>query len=118
MDRSVDSSADRSSSEDDEVFLRMEGITKVYASRDGPVRALDTVSIEETRGEFLSILGPSGCGKSTLLMIAAGLIPPSSGIITVKGSRVTGPRTDIGIVFPKKGSQNRLPEMDPNSAAK
>jgi NitT/TauT family transport system ATP-binding protein len=85
--------------EEDESFLRLESITKVYASRDGPVRALDSVSVEQPRGEFLSILGPSGCGKSTLLMIAAGLIPTSSGIITANKQRVTGPRTDIGIVF-------------------
>jgi NitT/TauT family transport system ATP-binding protein len=80
-------------------FLHTEDLTKVYASRDGPVRALDGVSIGERRGEFLSILGPSGCGKSTFLMLVAGLISISSGTITVDGQPVTGPRTDIGIVF-------------------
>jgi NitT/TauT family transport system ATP-binding protein len=45
------------------------------------------------------VLGPSGCGKSTLLMIAAGLVPPSSGTVSVEGRAVDGPRTDIGIVF-------------------
>lgn len=89
----------RSPAEDANAFLRIESLTKVYASRAGPVRALDNVSIDQPRGEFLSILGPSGCGKSTLLMIAAGLIPLSSGLITVKGETVEGPRTDIGIVF-------------------
>jgi NitT/TauT family transport system ATP-binding protein len=63
------------------------------------VRALDHVSIDERRGEFLSILGPSGCGKSTLLMIAAGLVAPSSGTVSVEGKEVRAPRTDIGIVF-------------------
>jgi NitT/TauT family transport system ATP-binding protein len=63
------------------------------------VRALDHVSIDERRGEFLSILGPSGCGKSTLLMIAAGLMAPSGGSVSVEGRRVDRPRTDIGIVF-------------------
>src|SRR5262249_11014235 len=82
-----------------EPYLRLQGLSKVYATRDGPVRALDQVSVSERRGEFLAILGPSGCGKSTLLMIAAGLLPPSSGTVTIDGTPVTRPRTDIGIVF-------------------
>jgi NitT/TauT family transport system ATP-binding protein len=93
------SSVAPASAEPDRPFLRLQGLSKVYATRDGPVRALDQVSVSEGRGEFLSILGPSGCGKSTLLMIAAGLIPPSSGEIAVDGTPVTQPRTDIGIVF-------------------
>ncbi len=83
----------------DRPFLHLQGLSKVYATRDGPVRALDQISVSERRGEFLSILGPSGCGKSTLLMIAAGLMPPSSGVVAVDGTPVTRPRTDIGIVF-------------------
>src|ERR1700758_4676450 len=83
----------------DESFLRLQELSKVYGTRDGPVRALDQVSVSERRGEFLSILGPSGCGKSTLLMIAAGLMAPSSGAVAVDGTPVTRPRTDIGIVF-------------------
>ncbi len=80
-------------------FLRIQDLTKIYATRDGVVRALDRVSIDARRGEFLSILGPSGCGKSTLMMIAAGLVPASSGEIMVEGRTVDRPRTDIGIVF-------------------
>src|ERR1700674_3391052 len=83
----------------DQPYLGLQGLSKVYATRDGPVRALDRVSVTERRGEFLSILGPSGCGKSTLLMIAAGLMTPSSGVVKIDGGAVTRPRTDIGIVF-------------------
>jgi len=92
-------SAKPSSGAEVEPYLRLQDLSKVYATRDGPVRALDQVSVSERRGEFLSILGPSGCGKSTLLMIAAGLMPPSSGAVMVDGKPVTAPRTDIGIVF-------------------
>ena len=63
------------------------------------MRALDRVSMRARRGEFVSVLGPSGCGKSTLLMIAAGLLHPSNGVITVNGRPITRARTDIGIVF-------------------
>jgi NitT/TauT family transport system ATP-binding protein len=80
-------------------LVRIEGLSKVYATRGGPVRALDQVSVNARRGEFLSILGPSGCGKSTLLMIAAGLLPASSGAVLVEGKAVNQPRTDVGIVF-------------------
>jgi NitT/TauT family transport system ATP-binding protein len=80
-------------------YLHLHGLTKVYASRDGAVRALDQVSLSGELGDFISIVGPSGCGKSTLMMIAAGLMPPSSGVISIDGKRITAPRTDVGIVF-------------------
>ena len=85
--------------EDDRAYLRIENLSKVYATRDGEVRALSDVSFSQGRGEFISHVGPSGCGKSTLLMIAAGLLPPSSGAVRVRGQAVNRPRTDIGIVF-------------------
>jgi NitT/TauT family transport system ATP-binding protein len=80
-------------------YLEFRNLTKIYATNDGPVRALDRISVAQRQGEFLSILGPSGCGKSTLLMIAAGLLPASNGAVAVCGQRVVAPRTDVGIVF-------------------
>jgi NitT/TauT family transport system ATP-binding protein len=80
-------------------YLDLRGLTKVYASRDGAVRALDQVSVSGARGAFISIVGPSGCGKSTLMMIAAGLMPASSGVVAIDGMQIDRPRTDIGIVF-------------------
>jgi NitT/TauT family transport system ATP-binding protein len=80
-------------------FLEFRDLFKIYTTDDGPVRALDGISISQRKQEFLSILGPSGCGKSTLLMIAAGLIPASHGLVSVQGKRIIKPRTDVGIVF-------------------
>ena len=85
--------------ESEQPYLHLHGLSKIYASRDGPVRALDQVSLSGRRGEFISIVGPSGCGKSTLLMIAAGLMAPSSGVVMADGAAVLAPRTEIGIVF-------------------
>jgi NitT/TauT family transport system ATP-binding protein len=85
--------------DDDQAYLRFEHLSKVYATRDGEVRALNDISLTQRRGEFLSYVGPSGCGKSTLLMIAAGLLAPSSGSAQAGGRFVDRPRTDIGIVF-------------------
>src|SRR5947209_8866493 len=47
----------------------------------------------------MAIVGPSGCGKSTLLKMVGGLLPASSGEITIAGKRVDGPPDNIGIVF-------------------
>ncbi len=82
-----------------QAYLRIAEVSKVYAARGGPVRAVDSVSLTAHRGEFVSVVGPSGCGKSTMLMMAAGLLPVSSGDISVAGQSVTQPRTDLGIVF-------------------
>ena len=83
----------------DQPYLSFEHLSKVYATRDGEVRALSDISLTQRRGEFLSYVGPSGCGKSTLLMIAAGLLAPSSGSVRAGSGIVDRPRTDIGIVF-------------------
>jgi NitT/TauT family transport system ATP-binding protein len=80
-------------------YLQVQSLSKVYATDDGSVRALDRVSISQKSGEFVSLVGPSGCGKSTLMMIAAGLISPSDGQVLIDDKPVTKPRTDIGIVF-------------------
>jgi len=80
-------------------YLEMENLSKVYAGEDGPVRALDRVSLTQRRGEFVSVVGPSGCGKSTLMMIAAGLASSSEGRILVKSKVIDAARTDLGIVF-------------------
>jgi peptide/nickel transport system ATP-binding protein len=50
-------------------------------------------------GEFVAVVGPSGCGKSTLLKIIAGLLGPSEGKIEIAGNVISGPHTDLGIVF-------------------
>jgi NitT/TauT family transport system ATP-binding protein len=54
------------------------------------VLALDNISLDIGRGEFVCLLGPSGCGKSTLLNIVGGLVAPSMGEITVDGRPVRG----------------------------
>ncbi len=65
------------------------------------VLALDDVSLDVARGEFVCLLGPSGCGKSTLLNIVGGLFHPTQGEVHVAGRKVDGaPRPDeIAFVF-------------------
>ena len=82
--------------------IRIDRLCKVYRSRDGTdVEALRDVFFTVKQGEFVSIVGQSGCGKSTLLKILAGLLPRTSGALSIEGQEVDGPRRDIGIVFQK-----------------
>jgi NitT/TauT family transport system ATP-binding protein len=74
-------------------------LAKRYHTPRGEVLALDDVGFTIGEGEFVAIVGPSGCGKSTLLKILAGLLPRTSGEIELRGSPITGPRRDIGVVF-------------------
>ncbi len=82
-----------------EPFIRLENVGKVYDTRGGPVEACAEVSLEVRRSEFVAIVGPSGCGKTTILKMVAGLVPHSSGTISVGGRKVDRPQTDVGIVF-------------------
>ncbi|VVE89181.1 ABC transporter ATP-binding protein [Pandoraea bronchicola] len=64
------------------------------------VRALDPLSLEVPRGEFVAVLGPSGCGKSTLLRLIGGLYPcDAPGVVRVFGDEVKAPSPHVGIVF-------------------
>lgn len=83
-------------------------VTKVYPLPAGDVTALDGVSFEVQRGEFISVMGPSGSGKSTLLNLMGCLDTPSSGEISISGTRIgdmsdaelTSLRRDrIGFIF-------------------
>jgi len=69
--------------------IRLEGVSKVYPTSAGPVRALDHIDLEVDAGEFVAVRGPSGCGKSTLLAIVGGLHRPTSGKVIVDGEEIS-----------------------------
>jgi NitT/TauT family transport system ATP-binding protein len=79
--------------------IEIRGVSKTYGTKTGGVTALESFDLNLASGEFIAIVGPSGCGKSTLMRLVAGLIPMSSGEISVFGKVVTGPLYDCGIVF-------------------
>jgi ABC-type Fe3+/spermidine/putrescine transport system ATPase subunit len=66
--------------------------------RYGEQWAVEPLTLDVARGEFLSLLGPSGCGKTTLLRMIAGFTPPSCGTIRINGRDVTAlPPEALGI---------------------
>jgi len=70
-----------------------------YGRGAAAVRAIDEVSLEIARGEFIAVVGPSGCGKSSLMRLISGLHPPLGGSLTVEGKPVTGPLKSVGMAF-------------------
>jgi NitT/TauT family transport system ATP-binding protein len=79
--------------------ISVQQLSKLYTTRDGGVAALERISFAVDEGEFVAVVGPSGCGKSTLLKILAGLLSPSGGSASLRGTAIQGPRRDIGVVF-------------------
>lgn len=65
----------------------------------GPFIALQDVTLDVYRDEFVTLLGPSGCGKSTLLAMIAGFFQPTSGRLLVDGQKVDAPSPERGVVF-------------------
>jgi putative ABC transport system ATP-binding protein len=66
-------------------LIILKNLSREYTSGQRTVHALDAVSLEIARNEFVAISGPSGCGKSTLIHLLAGLDRPSAGEIVVDG---------------------------------
>lgn len=69
-------------------FIQAEHLTKVYGTKENPVYALNDISFQIKRGEFVSIIGPSGSGKSTLLHILGGVDRPTSGKVLMEGKDI------------------------------
>ncbi|HWD06279.1 MAG TPA: ABC transporter ATP-binding protein [Amycolatopsis sp.] len=81
--------------------IRFADVGRTFGIRGSGRRltALQEISFDVARGEFVVLVGPSGCGKSTLLDLLAGLSEPDSGEILLDGRPVRGPGLDRGIVF-------------------
>ena len=89
-------------------LIRLTDITKIYQMGDMEVRALDGVSMEIARGEYVAIMGPSGSGKSTMMNVIGCLDTPTSGTYELNGKLASAMTDDnlaqirneeIGFVF-------------------
>ncbi|WP_343533976.1 ABC transporter ATP-binding protein [Pedobacter sp.] len=70
-------------------MIRLQNIEKVYRTDTVETLAINSISLNIAKGEFLSIMGPSGCGKSTLLNIMGLLDEPSKGSISINDQDVS-----------------------------
>lgn len=68
---------------------------------NGEVTALEDISLDVGKGEFIGIVGPSGCGKSTLLSLIAGLMIPTGGSVFIDGQPVVGTSGKVGYMLQK-----------------
>lgn len=89
-------------------ILEVNELTKIYGSGDNQVTALDHVSFQVKKGEFVAVVGASGSGKSTLMNLIGGIDRPTSGNVIVDGERIFDMsesslaifrRRNIGIVY-------------------
>jgi ABC-type nitrate/sulfonate/bicarbonate transport system ATPase subunit len=84
--------------------LRVEQVSHQYASGARRTEVLRDVSFEIPAGHVACVVGPSGCGKSTLMGLAAGLMRPSSGVLSWEGTPVRlGPNHHVGMAFQQPG---------------
>ncbi|SDK04683.1 putative ABC transport system ATP-binding protein [Lentzea albidocapillata subsp. violacea] len=88
--------------------LNLTDVTLTYPDGDSRLTALDRVTLDVPLGSLTAVIGPSGSGKSSLLAVAATLITPDAGVVTIDGITTTGMtraeltdlrRRKIGIVF-------------------
>ena len=83
-------------------ILKVQNLVKTYGSGDNIVRAVDDVSFELERGEFVAIVGASGSGKSTLMHMIGGVDTPTSGHIFIDDKEITGMKPDKLAIFRRR----------------
>jgi putative ABC transport system ATP-binding protein len=69
-------------------MLKVQRLTKTYATAHGPLTVLHAVDFTLEAGDSLAIVGPSGSGKTTLLSLCAGLDQPTSGSVSIAGQEI------------------------------
>ena len=80
-------------------YLVIDGLSKTYATPEGPYPVLDNIQLTVREGEFICLIGHSGCGKSTLLDMVSGFRQPSEGEVRLEGQRIQEPGPDRMVVF-------------------
>ena len=95
-------------SEMTDAYVKLDKVSKIYGTKEVKIVAVDEISFEIAKGEFVVIVGPSGAGKTTVLNILGGMDQATSGEVLVDGRNIarynsrqlTGyRRNDIGFVF-------------------
>lgn len=89
-------------------YVKLDKVSKIYKMGEVEIRAVDNISFEISKGEFVVVVGPSGAGKTTVLNILGGMDTATKGNVLVDGSNIAKynsrqltayRRDDIGFVF-------------------
>jgi len=80
-------------------FVALKGVQLEYRLGKERTLALADATLSLARGEFVAVVGPSGCGKSTLMKLVTGLLPPTGGVVEVRGAAVVRPIKGVGMAF-------------------
>jgi NitT/TauT family transport system ATP-binding protein len=80
-------------------LVKLDRVSMAYGRGAAAVRAIDEVTLDIARGEFIAVVGPSGCGKSSLMRLISGLHPPAGGSLTLEGKPITAPLKSVGMAF-------------------
>ena len=89
-------------------YVKLDRVSKIYKMGEVEIRAVDNISFEISKGEFVVVVGPSGAGKTTVLNILGGMDTATKGNVFVDGSNIAKynshqltayRRDDIGFVF-------------------
>jgi NitT/TauT family transport system ATP-binding protein len=80
-------------------FVDLKAVSLTYRLGKETTLALADATMDIGKGEFVAVVGPSGCGKSTIMKLVTGLLPATSGTVTVAGKRVTRPIKGVGMAF-------------------
>ncbi len=83
-------------------ILKVKNLSKTYGSGENEVKAVDDISFEVNKGEFVAIVGASGSGKSTLLHLIGGVDEPTSGEIFIDGTNIYDLSRDKRAIFRRR----------------
>ena len=108
-------------------YVKLDKVSKIYKMGEVEIRAVDNISFEISKGEFVVVVGPSGAGKTTVLNILGGMDTATEGDVYVDGSNIAEynshqltayRRDDIGFVFQFYNLVPNLTALEKRSSAK
>ena len=82
-----------------DTLVSLNQVSMAYGRGPTATKAIEEVTLDIARGEFIAVVGPSGCGKSSLMKLISGLHPTATGTLTVEGKPVTSPIKAVGMAF-------------------
>jgi NitT/TauT family transport system ATP-binding protein len=80
-------------------LVSIRDVSLTYGQAEDAILAVQDLTLDIAKGDFVAVVGPSGCGKSSLMKLVTGLLPPTKGEIFVAGKKVTHPIEGVGMAF-------------------